>query len=76
MLSEAPAPCPHEPGPAPLPDGSPAAPMSERDFVTTTADPPWQYDNRASRGAAENHYPVMSVEDLSGLLGRLRRDGS
>lgn len=35
-----------------------------------------QYDNRASRGAAENHYPVMSTEELAGLLGCLGRDGS
>ena len=76
MLSEDPAPCPHGPGPAPLPAGSPAAPMSEREFTTTTADPPWQYDNRASRGAAENHYPVMSTEELAGLMDRLGRDGS
>lgn len=60
----------------PLPDGSPAAPMSEREFATHIADPPWQYDNRASRGAAENHYPVMSTEDLAGLRDRLRGDGS
>ena len=54
----------------------PLAPMSEREFVTTTADPPWQYDNRASRGAAEDHYPVMSIEELEGLMDRLRGDGS
>ena len=62
-------------GPTPPTGRLPAAPMSEREFVTTT-DPPWQYDNRASRGAAEDHYPVMSIEELSGLLGRLGRDGS
>jgi hypothetical protein len=76
MLSDDPVPCPHYAGPAPLPDGSPATPMSERKFVTTAADPPWQYDNRASRGAAEDHYPVMSIEELAGLLDRLGRDGS
>jgi hypothetical protein len=76
ILAEDPAPCLAGHGPASLPDGSPAAPMSEREFATTTADPPWQYDNRASRGAAENHYPVMSIEDLCGLFDRLARDGS
>jgi hypothetical protein len=54
----------------------PAAPMAEREFLTIVADPPWQYDNRASRGAAEDHYPVMGIEELSSLLGRLSRDGS
>jgi hypothetical protein len=75
MLSEDQAPGPHGPGPVPLPGGSPAAPVSEREFVTTTADPPWQQD-RASRGAAEDHYPVMGTEELSGLPDRLHSDGS
>ncbi len=33
-------------------------------FHTVLADPPWRYDNTASRGAAENHYPTMSLEDI------------
>ncbi len=28
------------------------------------ADPPWQYENAASRGAAKNHYPTMSIAEL------------
>ena len=64
----------------PMPDGSPAAPLAARlaarEFPTVTADPPWQYDNRASRGAAEDHYPVMGTEELAGLMDRLGRDGS
>lgn len=76
MLSQEPEPCAHGDGPAVLPDGSPAAPMSERGFVTITADPPWQYDNRASRAAAEGHYPVMSASELNGLPDRLHSDGS
>ena len=28
------------------------------------ADPAWPYTNTASRGAAENHYPTMSIEDI------------
>jgi N6-adenosine-specific RNA methylase IME4 len=36
-------------------------------FATIVADPPWQYDNKATRGAAEDHYPTMSVEDLCAL---------
>jgi hypothetical protein len=54
--------------------------MEERHFATTIADPPWQYDNTASRGAAENHYPVMTIEelhDLGEVLGLVTaRDGS
>jgi N6-adenosine-specific RNA methylase IME4 len=36
-------------------------------FATIVADPPWRYDNKATRGAAEDHYPTMSVEELSAL---------
>ncbi len=35
-----------------------------RKFPTIYADPPWQYDNAVSRGAADNHYPTMSVENI------------
>lgn len=31
------------------------------------ADPPWEYDNAASRGAAKNHYPTMKLEDMKRL---------
>lgn len=33
-------------------------------FRTVYADPPWPYSNRASRGAANNHYPTMSIKDI------------
>jgi hypothetical protein len=33
-------------------------------FPTIYADPPWDYDNRASRGAAVNHYPTMSIDKI------------
>jgi N6-adenosine-specific RNA methylase IME4 len=36
-------------------------------FRCIYADPPWAYENRASRGAAENHYPTMSVQQLCQL---------
>jgi N6-adenosine-specific RNA methylase IME4 len=39
---------------------------SER-FGTIYADPPWQYENSASRGAAENHYRTMAVEAIAAL---------
>lgn len=31
------------------------------------ADPPWQYRNRGGNGAAENHYPTMTIDELRSL---------
>jgi N6-adenosine-specific RNA methylase IME4 len=36
-------------------------------FPAIVIDPPWQYDNRATRGAAEDHYPTMSFTELEDL---------
>lgn len=33
-------------------------------FPTIYADPPWPYDNTASRAAAVNHYPTLSMGDI------------
>ncbi len=33
-------------------------------FPTIYADPPWQYDNEAARGAAAKHYRTMTVEAI------------
>jgi N6-adenosine-specific RNA methylase IME4 len=33
-------------------------------FATIYADPPWPYENEASRAAAVNHYPVMSIQGI------------
>ncbi len=33
-------------------------------FQTVLADPPWRYANTASRAAAENHYPTMTIEAI------------
>lgn len=33
-------------------------------FGTIYADPPWQYSNTASRGAASNHYATMSLDEI------------
>lgn len=33
-------------------------------FSTIYADPPWPYENEASRAAAVNHYPVMSLDAI------------
>lgn len=36
-------------------------------FPTIYCDPPWRYENRASRGAAENHYCTMTVDEIASL---------
>lgn len=35
-----------------------------RRFATIYADPPWPYNNQATRAAASNHYPTMSIEQI------------
>lgn len=50
---------------------------SGRRFPCVYADPPWQYDNRASRGAAENHYATMSVDEICAMpISNLVADGA
>lgn len=34
---------------------------------TVVADPPWRYGNTATRAAAEDHYPTMSIDELCDL---------
>lgn len=34
-------------------------------FGTIYADPPWPYENSASRGAAENHYRTLRVDAIA-----------
>lgn len=36
-------------------------------FSTVYADPPWEYDNTASRGAANNHYSTLDLETLMSM---------
>ena len=36
-------------------------------YGTIYADPPWRYDNSSTRGAAANHYPTMTVEEIANL---------
>ena len=31
------------------------------------ADPPWHYDRKHGSGVAENHYPIMSIEEICAL---------
>ena len=40
---------------------------SGRKFATIYADPPWPYQNRATRAAAENHYSTMTIEQIAEL---------
>lgn len=44
-----------------------AAPLAEGIYRTICADPPWQYGNTSTRGAAEDHYPTMSISELCEL---------
>jgi N6-adenosine-specific RNA methylase IME4 len=37
------------------------------EFPTIVVDPPWRYDNTATRGAAEDHYPTMPLAELAAL---------
>lgn len=37
------------------------------DYQLIYCDPPWQYGNKASNGAAVNHYSTMSLTDLKRL---------
>lgn len=43
----------------------PQPPVGE--YRTFVADPPWQYGNTAARGAAENHYGTMTIDELCEL---------
>ena len=42
-------------------------PAPEGKYATFVADPPWQYGNTSTRGAAENHYATMTIEELCAL---------
>lgn len=42
-------------------------------YRTVVADPPWRYGNTSTRGAAENHYPTMTIEELCDLETNGRR---
>ncbi len=46
-------------------------------FGTIYADPPWKYDNQATRASTDNHYVTMSVEDIAALpIGKLAADNA
>lgn len=41
--------------------------ISGRKFRCIYADPPWRYDNQATRASTDNHYATMSVQDIKAL---------
>ncbi len=46
-------------------------------FPTIYADPPWQYSNKASNGAAANHYPTMTVDEICNEpVGKIAEDNA
>lgn len=36
-------------------------------YATIVIDPPWRYSNTSTRGAAEDHYETMSLDELAAL---------
>lgn len=49
-------------------DDHPADAPTPTEYPTIVIDPPWQYGNTATRGAAEDHYPTMSQDELLALM--------
>jgi N6-adenosine-specific RNA methylase IME4 len=45
---------------------APALALGKR-FPVILADPPWKYEDDETRGAAEDHYPTMDVEQICSL---------
>ena len=41
--------------------------LPEGKYSVIYADPPWQYNNAGISGAATNHYPTLSIEELCNL---------
>lgn len=56
---------PEDPKLTPVPDEPVALP--DGIFRVVVADPPWQYGNKATRGAAEDHYATMTIPELCSL---------
>ena len=46
-------------------------PLPKEEFNLILADPPWQHDNQFSRGAAQNHYPTMTLQDIKDMGAKL-----
>ena len=41
--------------------------MTIGNYSIIYADPPWRYTAKKVQGAAENHYPTMSIDELCAL---------
>lgn len=66
-----------EPQPTQTTDGLRALVTQGRKFGCIMADPPWRYSNTSTRGAAEDHYGTMTVDELCELpVGDLAADKS
>ena len=46
---------------------TPLSALPTNHYGTIYADPPWPYANHASRAAAVNHYPTMSIDEICRL---------
>ena len=46
---------------------TPLSALPTNHYGTIYADPPWPYGNQASRAAAVNHYPTMSIDEICRL---------
>jgi N6-adenosine-specific RNA methylase IME4 len=62
----------HDTLPKPLSDGCTVADLQKAiakgiKFRTIYADPPWPYDNQATRAATDNHYQTMPLEAIAAL---------
>lgn len=44
-----------------------AQPLPARKYRTIYADPPWSFDDQATRAAAATHYPTMRTPDIMAL---------
>lgn len=51
----------------PASDAPITAPEPSGRFTTIVADPPWQYTNVATRAAAQDHYPTLTVPQVCSL---------
>ncbi len=46
---------------------TPLSALPTNHYGTIYADPPWPYSNQATRAAASNHYPSMSIDEICRL---------
>lgn len=42
-------------------------PFPDKKFAVIYADPPWSYNNKGTRAAADKHYGTMSIADIKQL---------